>query len=310
MSTDIRLSLRTLRAFAMTVEHGSINRAARALNVAPSAVASSVDQVEAEFGTSLLIRTRSKGIKPTAEGRDMAMRFRQLLEEYQSIVSEGRDIAQGLSGTLRIGYYAPVAPAFLPHLLQPMVAANPDLTLDLQAHDNASVQAALLDGRVDLILFTGQDLRSGIATQPLLTLPPYALVPRGHPISKLPQCSLDRLAQEPLVQLDRPLARSYVDGLFKSAGLEAHILARSDSTEMVRSLVGSGVGVAVLSMRPRLMQSYGGDDLHAVPLTPGLPPLELVSGHVAGRTRRLIAYVLSALQDWSKTDDARALCVQ
>ncbi|MEO0370750.1 MAG: LysR family transcriptional regulator [Pseudomonadota bacterium] len=310
MSSDIRLSLRTLRAFATVVEYGSINRAARALNVAPSAVASAVGQVETEFGTSLLIRTRSKGITATAEGRAMATRFRRFLEDYQDILSEGRDITSSFGGTLRIGYYAPVAPAFLPHLLQPIMADNPNLTLELQAHDNASVQTALLEGRVDLILFTGQDLRSGIKTQDLLTLAPYALVPKAHPIAGMDRCTFARLAQEPIVQLDRPLARPYVDGLFQSAGVDPDIVARSDSTEMVRSLVGSGMGVAVLSMRPRTMITYGGDELRAIPLDADAAALNLVSGHAAGQPRMLVRYVLEQLQNWSKTGSARALYVQ
>jgi DNA-binding transcriptional LysR family regulator len=310
MTPDIRLSLRTLRAFAATVEQGSINKAAQVLNIAPSAVATSVDQVEAEFGTSLLIRTRSKGITATSEGRAMAARFRALLDDYHGILSEGRDIAQSLSGTLKIGYYAPVAPAFLPRLLQPFLANNPDLTLDLRAHDNASVQEALLDGRVDLILFTGQDLRRGITIHKLLDLSPYVLVPKGHPIASLKTCPIDRLAEEPLVQLDRPLARPYVDGIFKSAGVEPHLAARSDSTEMVRSLVGSGVGVAVLNMVPRIMTTYAGDDLQAVPLPKETAALELVVAHVQGQKRRLISNVTQALLAWSDTGDAQALCVR
>lgn len=309
MTSDIRLSLRTLRAFSTVVEQGSINSAARVLHVAPSAVASAVGQVEAEFGASLLIRTRSKGVTATPEGRAMAGRFRRFLEEYQNIVSEGRDISQSFAGTLRIGYYAPVAPAFLPQVLQPVMTDNPDLTLELQAHDNASVQSALLDGRVDLILFTGQDLRSGIETQRLLTLPPYVLVPCGHPIAELDLCPLERLETEPLVQLDRPLARPYVDGLFKSKEISPRIVARSDSTEMVRSLVGSGVGVAVLNMRPRIMTSYGGKDLQAIPLEAGAAKLELMTGCVSGQPRRLISHVLSSLQAWSNTESARDLCV-
>ncbi len=79
MQTDLRLSLRALRAFVTVVEHGSISAAARDLNVAASAVAASLDLVEAEFGADLLIRTRARGITPTAEGRDIALRFRRLL---------------------------------------------------------------------------------------------------------------------------------------------------------------------------------------------------------------------------------------
>ena len=71
--------------------------------------------------------------------------------------------------------------------------------------------------------------------------------------------SLKDLARHPLVRLDRPLARPYFDRLFQAQGLAPVIAAEADSTEMVRSLVGAGLGLAVLNMRPLTAVSYGGD---------------------------------------------------
>ena len=309
MTPGIRLSLRALRAFAATVEHGSITAAARALNIAPSAVAAALDQVEAEFGADLLIRTRARGIAATPEGLRMADRFRGLLEEYHDIMEEGREIALGLTGTLRIGYYAPVAPAFLPRILCPVMQANPDLRLELFEHDNDSAQEALLAGRLDLILFAAQDLRRGIETRPLLDLAPYVLAPDGHPVARLTRVSLSELARHPIVQLDLPLARPYVDRLFAAEGLTPEIAARANSTEMVRSLVGAGAGLAVLLMRPFTDMSYGGDRLISLPLEADHPGLQLVSGRVAGRPRRLVAALLEELHGWMNSKAAARLTI-
>lgn len=309
MPPSLRLSLKTLRAFAAVVEHGSISKAADALNVAASAVSAAVDQVEAEFGTTLLIRTRARGISASAEGRDMAARFSALLEEYSMILDEGRALTRSLSGTLRIGYYAPIAPAFLPALLKPLMKDNPEFHVDLHEHDNESAQEALLAGVLDLILFAGHDLRPGISVQPLLDLPPYVLGPEGHPVTRNVPVTLDAVARYPLVQLDRPLARPYVEGLFQLRGLTPRIAARADSTEMVRSLVGAGAGLAVLSMRPRTSVSYGGDRLIAIALEPGLPRLHLLAGHAMKRPRKLVSVFLNALETWADTEDATRLMV-
>lgn len=307
MQIDLRLSLRALRAFVATVEHGSITAAARALNIAASAVAAALDQVEAEFGADLLIRSRARGIVPTQEGRDMAARFRTLLEEYSTVMDQGRALAQTLTGRLRIGYYAPIAPAFLPTILCPMMQNNPDLQIELFAHDNDSAQEELLAGQLDAILFAGQDLRPGIETQVLIDLPPYVLAPAGHDITQSGPATLARVAQFPLVQLDRPLARPYVNRLFRHKGLTPRIAARADSTEMVRSLVGAGVGLAVLSMRPLTSQSYGGDALITQPLESGLPGIQLLSGHIPGRPRKPVSAFLETLNDWMKSASAQAL---
>lgn len=309
MSTPPRLSLKTLRAFVTTVEQGSISGAAAELNVAASAVAAALDQVEAELKATLLVRTRSRGIAATAEGREMADRFRVVLETYEASLDAGRALTQGLSGTLRIGYYAPVAPAFLPAILGPMMAAHPGLELNLHEHDNDSAQEALLAGHLDMILFAGQDLRPGIVTRLLLDLPPYVLAAESHEIVTAAPVRLRDVARYPLIQLDRPLARPYVDRLFREAGLRPKIAARADSTEMVRSLVGAGVGLAILSMRPLATRSYGGDPLCCLPLAGELPGLQLLAGHAARRPRRLVAAFLDRLDAFMRSDKARALIV-
>ncbi len=307
MPADLRLSLKALRAFAAVVEHGSITGAARALNTAASAVAASVDQVEAEVGATLLIRTRAKGIAATPEGAAMAARFRALLDAYADAIDEGRDIARRLTGTLRIGYYAPVAPAFLPRILGQMMQGNPGLRLEFREHDNDSAQEALLAGRLDVILFGRADLRPGIETRVLLDMPPYVLAPEGHPILSDVPVDLAEVARHPLIQPDKPLARPYFDGLFATRGLTPRIVAAADSIEMVRSLVGAGLGLTVLSMRPLTPLSYGGDRLATAPLDSGLPPLQLLSGRAAGRPRRLVSVFLDALHGWMDSGAAEEL---
>lgn len=309
MSSRLRLSLKALRAFAVTVEHGSITGAAAELNIAASAIAAALDQVEAEFGASLLIRTRARGIVPTVEGRAMAAQFRALLDQYYHMLEEGRALSRSLSGTLRIGYYAPIAPAFLPAVLGPLMSDNPALSLTLHEHNNDSAQTALLAGHLDVILFAGQDLRRGITTTHLLDLPPYLLSPAEHPLAGGGPVSLAQIAQEPLVVLDRPLARPYLDDLFRAADLRPRIIATADSIEMVRALVGAGAGVAVLGMRPMTQISYGGHALACTPTTPGLPPLQLLSGHATAHPRKLVSAFLEALTAWMKSEAANPLTI-
>lgn len=310
MPVPLRLSLKALRAFAVTVEHSSITRAAETLRIAPSAVSAALDQVEAEFGATLLIRTRSRGVAATAEGREMALRIRALLEQYDTVLDHGRRAGHALTGTLRIGYYAPVAPAFLPAVLGPLMARAPALAVTLHEHDNESAQAALLEGNLDVILCAGPDLRSGLTARPLLDLPPYVLTAAGHRLAGRAVLSLEDLATERLIMLDRPLARPYVEGLFRQAGFAPVIAAQADSTEMLRALVGAAAGVAILSMRPRTDVTYGGDRLACIPLSPGLPRLTLMLAHATGQPRRAVADFIDALESWMGTQAARALIVE
>jgi DNA-binding transcriptional LysR family regulator len=191
-----------------------------------------------------------------------------------------------------------------------MLQANPGLELDLHEHDNDSAQEALLAGRLDVILFAGRDLRRGITNRHLLELPPYVLTPKGHDLTKKHSVDLRDVAAHPIIQLDRPLARPYLEQLFQSEGLTPKIAARADSTEMVRSLVGAGAGVAVLSMRPMTHHSYGGDELRCVPLSGTLPALQLLAGYAARQPRRLVLAFLEEMERFMASETAVTLTVQ
>lgn len=303
---DLRLSLRLLRAYMITVDCGSITGAAEVLNVAPSAVASAIDRVEAEFGATLLVRARARGITATPAGQALAARIKPLIEAYSDVMQQGYALNQGLRGTLHVGYYAPVAPAFLPHILQNLAYDSPDLNFNLQECDNITAQSGLLDGTLDVAIFAGDELLTGVETRPLMDLPPYVLAPEGHALSKLSELSLSDLHDVSLVLLDLPVAEAYVRRLLRAAGVMPRITATCTSVEMVRSLVGAGAGVAVLNMRPRTEQSYGGDVVQALPLADG-EPLHLVTGRAAGKPRRLVQVFQDQLHDWFSGSEAHAL---
>lgn len=303
---DLRLSLRLLRAFMVAVDSGSITGAANELNVASSAVAAAIDRVEAEFGAALVVRARARGITATPAGRALAARIRPLIEDYSSVMKEGYTLGQGLQGILHIGYYAPVAPAFLPRILQEMLHDNPELRFNLQECDNITAQTGLLNGTLDVALFAGDEVLAGVETRPLLDLPPYVLAPQGHAICQQERPRISDLKDSPLVLLDLPVAGAYVRGLLRTAGIVPQIVATASSVEMVRSLVGAGVGLAVLNMRPRTSVSYGGDPLVAVPLAAGTP-LHLVSGRAEGAPRRLVQAFQDRLHGWFGLAEAQDL---
>jgi DNA-binding transcriptional LysR family regulator len=242
---QVRLSIKALRYFLVAAERGSIAR---------SAVASAIESTEQEFKLKLVQRFPAKGIKPTAAGATLMHKIRRLIEEYDTLFLEGTDLRMALSGSLAVGYYAPVAPTFMPDIVGPLVRGNPEVRLGFVECDNEGAQSGLLDGKFDAILFVAENVRAGIAFETLLEAPPYLLAHRDH-----------------------PLARS-----------AAPLVALASTTEMVRSLVGAGIGCSILNMRPATQISYAGDELIAIPIRDADRPLKLVLGTLGGNPRRLV----------------------
>ncbi|WP_254684901.1 LysR family transcriptional regulator [Tateyamaria omphalii] len=288
--------------FTTALRHGNIARAAAELNIAASAVATAIDQVEAEFDLTLVTRQRARGIQANASGIKVARKCERLLEDYHALLAEGADLKQSLNGTLRIGYYAPIAPAFLPSIFDACLPPGADVILELEECDNDAAQDGLIAGTYDAILFVTEDVRPAVRYDTLITARPYCLLPEAHPLARQSAVSMAQIASESLVVLNRPVTGPYYERLFQPHGRQAPIVAYATSTEMVRSLVAEGRGCAILNMRPMTHECYTGARVVERPISETLPPLTLAVGYDKAAPRRIVQAFVEACQDhFSKT---------
>lgn len=298
----MQLTLKSMRYFLTVIREGSISGAAEQLNIAASAVSSAVDHVEACFQMKLITRHRSKGIQLTSAGRALTRKFEALMDNYDALMVEGIEMRQALTGQLKIGYYAPVAPAFLPHIATPLLTQNPRLHLDLEECDNDRAQLGLLDGFYDVILFVAEAARPAVEYDVLCKVPAYCLVSEGHALARQKTISLADLHAEPMIALNRPVASAYYQQLFESTGATPNTVAVANSTEMVRSLVGAGLGCAILNMRPAIEISYAGDGVRAIPLSGNLNALTFAIGYTKTNPRRVVRSFVDAFQAYFRSD--------
>lgn len=282
------LSLRAMRYVQAALRHGSITAAADIMHVTPSAIAAALDQAESAFGMALVTRARAKGIFPTVAGRDVGRRIDDLLERYDALLTDVSDLQSNLSGNLAIGYNAPIAPAFLPALAAQMLAIHPDVVFKFTEGDNNTVQKGLLDGQFDVILFVEELPNPQIETQALLFAPTYCLCPVDHPFARQDTVTVSQIVREPLILLDRPAARGYYLEVLEKEADDLTIVATANSTEMVRSLVASKIGISLLNMKPRDIPTYAGTTIRCLPIAGSTNGVTLSLGFAPGPKRRLI----------------------
>ncbi|MEP1933371.1 MAG: LysR family transcriptional regulator, partial [Roseibium sp.] len=277
------ISLKAMEYFVTVVRHGNIAKAAAELNIAASALSTAIDQVETAFDLELMTRQRSRGVQANTSGAIVARKFERLLEDYRSVLVEGADLNHALTGTLSIGYYAPIAPAFLPKILKSFVPDSGNVVLHLEECDNDSAQDGLLNGAYDVILFVSEDVRPAVNFDVLVEAPAYCLVPKSHALAKQSRVSMREISNEPMVALNRPVASAYYRSLFDSQGHDISIAAYASSTEMVRSLVSAGHGCAILNMQPMTATTYCGETVVGLPISDVLPPLTLAIAYPKSR---------------------------
>jgi|GEM_PF-6970429 len=90
-------TIKSMRYFLEAVDTCSLTRAGELLHVAPSAISSAIDKLEAAFGVTLVQRFPAKGIRLSASGEAVARRIRHVVEEYDNLLVAGSAHRDSLS---------------------------------------------------------------------------------------------------------------------------------------------------------------------------------------------------------------------
>lgn len=182
---------------------------------------------------------------------------------------------------LTVGCFVTLGPFFMPRLIRGFIQERPDVEVQLREGVQDSLLQGLENGRFELALLYDVGLSRHLHTELLAEVPPHALLPRAHPLAQGRSVSLRDLAAEPMVLLDIPPSREYFTSLFGEFGLEPRIQYYSPSFEMVRGMVGNGLGYSLLVTKPANNMSYDGKALVSRPLAETTSPGRIVIAQLA-----------------------------
>lgn len=87
------------------------------------------------------------------------------------------------------------------------------------------------------------------------------------------------------------------------------LVCTATTVEMIRSVVGAGLGCSILHMRPMTATSYAGQAVVSIPIDPPLKPLKIVLGHLPDNPRRLVKAFVEETRRYFATRDATKLLV-
>lgn len=235
-------NLGDLEIFARIVTAGSLSAAGRELALSPPVVSKRIQRLEERLGARLFQRTTRK-VTLTEAGQGFYERVVTILssiEEAESQLSRRSSEARGL---LRVA--APTSFGRLhiaPHL-GPLLAANPDLTVDLE----------LSDGFVDIV-GEGFDLAVRIADLSDSSLVARRLAPVHRVLCATPDYLARAGTPETFADLagHRLLATHSQDpwrleGPDGPVTQRVHSTLRTNSNEVVRAAVLAGMGIALRS---------------------------------------------------------------
>ena len=230
---------------------------------------------EAQHGSALIYARRSYGSTMRIEG--------------VASLGEGQSRTEQ---TLNMGCFKTFAPFIMPELMAGMVKQGSQLKFKLMEGDQRSLQESLLAGQIEVALLYDINLSEQLDIVPLKQSTPYVLLPKGHELAAHETLAPADLVSYPLVLLDMPPSKDYFLSIFEQLGLNPEVAFSSGSLEMVRGLVGQGLGYSLLATKPAANLSYDGHELLIRPLQTDAPASTIVMATRSGVPLSKAAYEL------------------
>lgn len=270
------LSLRQFRYFLMVAETGSVSRAAGEVGISQSAITAAIQTLEQELGSKLFLR-HQKGMRLTPEGHRMLRHARFILRAVADARAAVRERPEDMEGTLNIGVTRLVAGYYLADVLSRFQHIFRKVKVRVIEDDRSYLEHLLLGGEVDIGLMIVSNLvdRQALQSEILQRSPWRVWLPAQHPLLGKSVLDFADFRDRPFVmlatdELADTSARLSSDGSFRPP-----IVMKTHSVEAVRSLVGTGMGLALLPDLAYRPWSLEGDRVEARHLAGSLPTVDI-----------------------------------
>jgi len=254
------MELRRLQYFVVVAEECHFGRAAARLRMAQPPLSQQIKHLEAEIGVTLFTRSTRK-VELTPTGERFLERARQILTSLDNAVEEAGRIAEGMLGTLAIGFTGSATYDLLPTLARVLRSELPGIELDLKGEMLTPVQvAALLDGTLDLAFLRPPVRSPDIDVRVLRREPLIAVLPEAHPLASREKVNLADLRDEPFISYpshNRSVVYETVIEACQHSGFTPARVHEVGETSTLVSFVAAGLGVALVPASVRHLQITG-----------------------------------------------------
>jgi DNA-binding transcriptional LysR family regulator len=242
------MELRQLRYLVALAEERHFTRAAAREHIAQPALSQQIRRLETELGLALVERT-TRRVAMTDAGELLVARARRILAEVEDAHAELATLAGVKGGRLAVGALHTMGPLDLSLLLASFHRNHPDVELTVREQTSEELAEMLRDDEIDLaFLSVTEHIQSrGLELHRLVTEEIVAVLPTQHELARRDSLELADHADSPFIGF-RPGSRlrELLDSAAAAAGFEPRIALESNESRRIRSLVSSGLGVAIL----------------------------------------------------------------
>ncbi len=263
---------RRLQVFHTVARVMSFTKAAETLHMTQPAVTFQVKQLEDFFNTRLFDRTHNK-ITLTEAGKTIYDYSGQILDLYEKMNSDVREMTGEVTGTLVVGASTTVAEYMLPSLLGAFKKQYDDVNIRLQVGNTDAIVAMVENNMIDFGLVEAPVQNKNLDVHVCRIDEMQVICPKDHPLAKRDKVTIEEVRKYGYVSREEGSgSRAVINTYIREQGLsysDLNVVMELGSPEAVKMAVESDVGLAIVS-RTTLAKELKLDTLKAIPLDPPL----------------------------------------
>ncbi|WP_203737689.1 LysR family transcriptional regulator [Actinoplanes cyaneus] len=242
------MHLEDLRGLLALGEHRHVTAAAAALDVSQPTLSRLLARVETELGARLFERD-ARGVHPNPLGDVTLAAAAELIERYDRLRRDLAGLLDPDAGTVRLAFLDSMATSLVPRILRDVRERFPRLRIELRQEPGHEMMPHLDSGVAELALNWGPQ-HEPYGWVPLQTQALALIVAPGHRLAGRGRARLADVAGEDFVTVPPGYGfRRLIDDLFAAAGVTPRVTLEIGDLATVESLVGAGLGVALVPER-------------------------------------------------------------
>lgn len=291
------MDLKSLNYFVHAAKTLNFTKAAKDCYISQTAISLSIAKMEEELGFVLFERN-NRSMRLTPAGRDFYEWAQNTLHSYEKTVENGRNIANGYTGLIKIGFSSTFEALWFIPLLQTFRKRFSDVHMEQRIMDAPSLLAALQNKDIDAVVAPPYDYldNKNIVLQELAHFPMILVMCKSHPLTRYDAVPISVLQEEKCVILtyqNQPQSEKNFLESCRASGIRFQELREMNHLDEILLYLINSQDVAFL---PSFVANYLNNFVVSRPLQDCRMHLTFSFSHLKGNKNPILSALDLALQ--------------
>jgi DNA-binding transcriptional LysR family regulator len=252
------MDLRQLEIVKAIAETGSFTAAGARLHVSQSAISRQILLLEDEFHERLFVRL-GRRVQITAAGEALLQLAHRVFNDIRDTSASITDRQKVLTGTITMVGGMTVCLYVFPPLIKEFKKHHPQVEIKVATGGTMRLMRRVRTGQADLALLTLPADDPALTSVPVLREELMLVMPSNHPLAAKDSVGVEALVGQPFIVFEQGSnTRRTLDEFFVREQIKPRIVTESENVEIIKSMVASGLGVAIVPFQSVERETRGG----------------------------------------------------